>query len=416
MKPSYLIFSLLFPASLSAQTSFYVSLQGNDRWSGTLKEPNAARNDGSFATLQRARDAVRAAKRGGMPNGGITVFIRGGTYQLAETLTLTSDDSGSELSQIVWRAQPGEVAALSGGRTIKGFKPVTEKATLERLDPTTRGEVFRSNLKEQGISDFGSIAQRGGAGLEFFFNGKRMTLARWPNSGWLLIADVPQTGDSLYNEGLDRERRFDNIPIGRHYGRIRYDGNRPKRWKNSESAYLHGYWTWDWSDSFQRVQSVNTDAREITIAEPHHHYGYTRNQRYYVLNVLEELDAEGEWFLDRSSGDLYFWPPGPVEHATMAVSILEGPLVVLDSTSHITIRGLIFEQSRGEGVKITGGTGNLIAGCTFRQLGGEAVGILGGSENGITSSDLYDLSLGAIRLMGGDRKTLTPGKNFAVNN
>ncbi|MEX1139101.1 MAG: right-handed parallel beta-helix repeat-containing protein [Bacteroidota bacterium] len=405
---------LAFP--LHSQSIFYVSPQGNDRWSGTLVEPNSARTDGPVATLQRARDIVREAKKNGMPKGGITILVRGGTYRLAETLLLSSDDSGIEGSPIVWRASPGGQVTISGARTITGFTRVTQKSVLERIEPAGRGMIYQTNLKAQGVSEFGAIAQRGSPGLELFFNGERMTLARWPNSGWLHIVDIPQTGDSLYNEGLDRERRFDNVPIGRHYGRIKYDGDRPKRWRNPETAYLHGYWTWDWSDSFQRVQFINTAQQEITLAEPHHHYGYTRNQRYSVLNVLEELDTPGEWFLDRVSGDLYFWPPGPMENAIMAVSMLEGAMVVLDGASHVTIRGLTFEQSRGEGVKITGGTGNLLAGCTFRQLGGEAVGILGGSNNGMTSSDLYDLSLGAIRLIGGDRKTLTPGNNFAVNN
>jgi len=410
------ISTALVASQLFAQVSFYVSPQGNDRWSGTLAESNADRSDGPVATLPRARDVVRSAKRNGLPKGGVTVVIQAGSYRLDETLVLTSDDSGTKESPIVWRAQSDEHVSLTGARMIKGFTGVTDKSVLKRLGAAARNNVVRTNLKQQGISDYGVIAQRGSPGLEFFYNGNRMTLARWPNSGWLRIASIPQTGDSLYNEGLDRERRFDNVPVGRHYGRIRYDGDRPKRWKNPESAYVHGYWTWDWSDSFQKVRSINTAKQEITLAEPHHHYGYTRNQRYYVLNVLEELDIPGEWFLDHESGDLYFWPPGPMNHATMSVSMLDGPMVILDSTSYITVRGLIFEQSRGEGVKIAGGSGNLLAGCTFRQLGGEAVGVLGGSNNGITSSDLYDLSQGAIRLIGGNRESLTPGGNFAMNN
>lgn len=407
--------TLLLSASLLAQVSFYVSPDGNDAWTGTLSEPNASRTDGPVASLQRAREIVRGTIKKGIPKGGITVVLRGGVYQLGETFVLTSDDSGIEGSPIVWRAHPGEKVIVNGAETIAGFALV-EGSVLKRFDPPGRGKIYHTNLQSHGIKDFGSIAQRGSPGLELFFNGNRMTLARWPDSGWLRIADVPQTGDSLYNKGLDRERRFDNVPVGRHYGRITYDGDRPKRWKNPESAFLHGYWTWDWSDSFERVKSIDTGLREMTLAEPHHHYGYTRNQRYYVLNVLEELDSPGEWFLDRDSGDLYFWPPGPMDNATVTVSMLKGPMFVLDNTSHVTIREVIFEQSRGEGVKITGGSGNLIAGCTFRQLGGEAVGILGGTSNSLTSSDLYDLSLGAIRLLGGERKTLMAGNNSVVNN
>ena len=401
------------PQSSSSSRTFYVAPNGSDEWSGTLAEPNASRTDGPFATLHGARDAVRQMTRA---DGGTTIIVRGGTYQLARSLVLNAADSGTENSPLVWRAQKGEQVILTGGRTIAGFHPVTDKSVLQRLDPAARSHVVVTNLKQQGITDFGVIAQRGSPGLEFFFNGKRMTLARWPNTGWLRIADVPQYGDSLYNKGLDRERRFNNVPVGRHYGRISYEGDRPRRWKDPSSVFLHGYWTWDWSDSFQRVKSIDTDRREITLAEPHHHYGYTKNQRYYYLNILEELDVPGEWYLDRSTGDLFFWPPSDMEQGSSVVSLLESPMAALDSTRFVTLRGFTFEQSRGEGVRITGGAHNVLAGCTFKQLGGEAVIVDGGSDNGVRSCDLYDLALAGIRLIGGDRKTLTPAHNFAVNN
>ena len=66
--------------------------------------------------------------------------------------------------------------------------------------------------------------------MELFVNGNRMQLARWPNDGWLHIADVPQTGDSMLNTGLDREKRFDGVPVGRHYGRISFSEDRPATW------------------------------------------------------------------------------------------------------------------------------------------------------------------------------------------
>ena len=45
------------------QADFYVSTGGSDSWSGTLAAPNAQRSDGPFATLERARDAVRDLKK-----------------------------------------------------------------------------------------------------------------------------------------------------------------------------------------------------------------------------------------------------------------------------------------------------------------------------------------------------------------
>ena len=45
-----------------AGATFYVATNGNDGWSGKLLEPNALKTDGPFATLGRARDAVREWK------------------------------------------------------------------------------------------------------------------------------------------------------------------------------------------------------------------------------------------------------------------------------------------------------------------------------------------------------------------
>jgi hypothetical protein len=50
--------------------NLYVSPNGNDSWSGRLASPNRTRTDGPFATLERARDAIRALKRAGQAAGG----------------------------------------------------------------------------------------------------------------------------------------------------------------------------------------------------------------------------------------------------------------------------------------------------------------------------------------------------------
>ncbi|MBI4417129.1 MAG: right-handed parallel beta-helix repeat-containing protein [Ignavibacteriales bacterium] len=411
-----IITCLLFIQSSPSQEIFFVSTLGKDDWSGKLPAPAADATDGPFATFERARYEIRKLKKAGLLKSGATVFVRAGRYERNKTLLFGSEDSGSKRTPVVWRSFGDETVIVTGGRRVSGWRNVTDQTVLVRLGSAAKRRVVQTNLREQGITDFGVIQQRGSPGLELFFRGERMQLARWPNSGWIRISEVPQTGDSLYNKGLEREKRFDSVPVGRHYGRIGYEGERPRRWRETGNIYLHGYWTWDWSDSFQRVHSIDTLHREITLASPHHHYGYTKNQRYAVLNVLEELDAPGEWFLDRSTGMLYFWPPASLDTGDCTVSMLEEPLVVLEKANHIVLRGFIFEQARAEGIRISGGTGNQIAGCTFRQLGGEAVTIIGGADNTIVSCDLYDLSQGAIRLTGGDRKTLTPGGNSAVNN
>lgn len=405
------------PHSDTKGTTFYVSLAGNDNWSGTRAEPNDARTDGPFASLARAREAIRDLKRTtGLPQSGMRVYLRGGVYSFSETFKLNAEDSGTGDAPVEWRAYPGETVSFVGRKALTGFGYITDPAILKRIQKPYHDKILVANLKAHGIDHYGEITQRGSPGMELFFRSKRMTVARWPNSGWLLITDVPQTGDRLFNEGLEREKRFDGVPVGRHYGRISYDGDRPSRWSDENEIYVHGYWTWDWSDSYQKVKSIDTVQREITIQEPHHHYGYTKNQRYYFLNILEELDSPGEWYLDRKNGLLYFWPPEPVENESAIVSILEEPLMALENADHVTINGIHFEYSRSYGVVITGGRHNLIAGCSFQFLGSDAVVVDGGVEHTVRSCDIADVALGALRLNGGDRTTLTPGFHAAINN
>ena len=374
-------------------SDFYVAEDGRDENPGTKKKP--------FATIERARDAIRELKKaGGLPNGGVTVWIRGGVYNIASTINLTDEDSGTKDAPIVYRACEGEEVRLVGGKEVSDFQAVDDPKVLGRLEESARGKVLQADLKAQGITDFGAITPRGfsraaqPAGLEVFFQDKPMTLARWPNDGLASIAEVPDGKDS---------------------GKFIYDGDRPKRWEKSEDIWLHGYWTYDWADSYEKVKSINTQTREIATYPPHGCYGYTANRRYYALNILEELDESGEWYLDRESGVLYFWPPAPIHNGKVVASLLDKPIISLKDSSYVILRGLIIECTRGDGVRISGGGNNLVAGCTIRNVGNTAVRIAGGTENGVLGCDIYETGDGGVILEGGDRKTLTPAGNFVEN-
>jgi hypothetical protein len=413
--PLLFAFTVGFSPKILAQTAFYVSLDGNDSWSGKLRETNRGKTDGPFASLEKARETIRGLKsNGALPRGGITVSIRGGAYPRSETFRLTAEDSGDEASPILWRAYSTEKVQLVGGREVKDFGPVTDPEVLKRIDPAIRGNIVQADLRAQGITNYGAISNRGGPGLELFFHDRRMTLARWPNEGWVKIADVPQTGELVFPGQPPHMRN--GIPTGRHYGRFTYEGDRPSRWTNTDEIILHGYWCWDWYDEFLKVKSIEPKTHEIFISEPHSSYGYCKDQRYYALNILEEMDTPGEWYLDRAKGILYFWPPVALNQGRTFISILETPLIALENTSYLTIRGLNLEFSRGSGILVNGGSRNLVAGCTLRNLGATAALIESGSRNGITGCDMSEVASGGIVLSGGDRKTLAHGENFAANN
>jgi len=378
----------------AASADFYVATTGSDENPGTKEKP--------FATLERARDAIRELKQAGeLPSGGITVRTRRGEYPVSRTFKLTAADSGTQGAPIVYRAYEGEEVRLTGGKALTGFKPIDNPAILSRIDRAHHDKILQVDLKAQGITDFGELTSRGfgrpirPAGLELFFQNKPMQLARWPNGGWAKIASVPS---------------------GKDGGKFTYEGDRPRRWINADDIWLHGYWTWDWAESYEKVKSINTETREIATHKPHGVYGYSVGKRYYALNILEELDEPGEWHLDRKTGVLTFWPPARLDAGKTYVSILEEPVVSLRDVSHVTLRGFTIETTRGTAVEIVGGDDNLVAGCLLRNIGNVAVSIKGGKDNGVVGCEICQTGDGGIRLSGGERRTLTPAGNYAVNN
>jgi hypothetical protein len=124
---------------------FFVSPQGRDANPGTQARP--------FATLPRAQQAVRQAPKG----EASTVFLRGGTYYLPQTLVFTPEDSGTQNAPIAYRAYGDEEPVISGG---------------VKLD--LRWEPFRDGIMKAAVP----------AGLvtdQLFVNGRRRHMARYPN-------------------------------------------------------------------------------------------------------------------------------------------------------------------------------------------------------------------------------------------
>ena len=289
----------------AAAVEFFVSPAGQDTNPGTAEKP--------FATLERARDAVRQLRPAdGKLRGGATIWLRAGDYLRTAALELSAADSGTAEAPVVWRAWQDETVRLLGGRTLSGFQPVTDPAVLNRLDEKARGGVRQVDLRALGITEFGQMQSRGfgrpttPAHCELFCDGKPMTLARWPNEGESSqIAGFPEA--QAQDDGHGGK-------IGRLEDGFSFAGDRPLGWKDTSDLWVHGYWSWDWANSYERVASLDREQRLVKTAPPHGLYGFRKGQRFHFLNVLEELDQPGEWFLDRAAGVLYFWPPkGPGE-------------------------------------------------------------------------------------------------------
>jgi hypothetical protein len=390
------------PPSPRPGATFYVAPDGADANPGTRDRP--------LATLTRARDAIRELRtRGGLPAGGIAVLVRGGRYRATGTLELAAEDSGTDQSPVVYAACPAEKPVFSGGVTVKGFTLVKAADTLARLPEEARGKVWQADLKAQGIRDYGRLGPRG-FGLsgypcrpwvDLYVDGRPMTLARWPNTGFVSVGEV-------------YAGKRDSAESGKP-GVFEYEGDRPARWRQANDLWMFGYWGYLWEARGVKVASVEPEKRRIATAQPSA-YGFFKGQPYYYFNLLEEIDSPGEWYLDREAGTLYLYPPSDLAKATVELAMLEAPFLKLTGVSHVIVRGLTFECGRADGAVIAGGRHNLLAGCTFRRLGASGVILDGGTEHGVLGCDIHTLGAGGIHAKGGDLKTLTPGGHFIENN
>ena len=406
---AFVFLSFLFTLSCSDKNNradLFIATNGDDNNPGTLEKP--------FLTPERARDAVREMKKAGrLQAKGLTVWFRGGDYPVIKTLEFSDEDSGTPSAPVIWQSYNNEKVRFLGGKVIKGFQPVRDESVLARLGKDAGKMIVVADLRSQGIDDYGILKSRGFARPtlpahgELFFNNRPMTLARWPNEGqYEHITKFPAGAGSDDGHGTT----MGDLTAG-----FFFDSDRPSGWKNTENIWIHGYWAYDWANSYERIAEINHVKGFVKTAAPYGNYAFSKNQRFYFLNIIEELDQPGEWYLDSKSGMLYFWPPSPADQGEALFSLLERPVIKMVDASNITLQGIIIEATRGNAIEISGGEGNRITGCIIRNIGNWGVIISGGKNNGIESCDITDTGDGGISLEGGDRQTLTPCGHFVEN-
>jgi len=402
------------------ESSIYVSPGGNDAGRGTEEEP--------FATLARAQEEVRKIKKeSGLPAKGISVYLRGGRYFTGESIIFTVEDSGTEDAPVVYRSYPGEEARIIGGRQVSNFKILDNPGILERLPGESRGKVWTADLKALGITEYGELLNRGiwtgrpGA-MELMYEGRTMPLARWPNEGWARVgALVNPAGDGVIR----------NTPF--QVGKFVYSGKRPERWKEESEIWLKGYMgvNQPYILKHWKVSSIDTSKKIIHLENGPKKTEIPRiaaNHPYFAYNLLSEIDMEGEWYIDRETGKLYFWPPDGLDSREVIVSTLDAPVLVWENVSNLVLFGLTVEGTWRNAIEVTGGEKNLIAGCTVRNAGQWGIKALSGWGHGIVGCDIYDVGEGGISLAKGinynlrnasaaeARRKLVPDRMFAENN
>jgi hypothetical protein len=374
----------------------HVSPKGNDKAEGSEKAP--------LKSLQGAQDRLRIIRKQ-KTQQSVTVLVHGGSYVLDKPVHFGREDSGSEKYPVIYQAAAGEKPVFSGSRKLTKWKKLTDKKLLARLDPAVRGKVLVTDVRKAGITDFGDPTDRG-LRPEFFVDETMQTLARWPNK------EMTTAGRAIGQTPLPPTYI---AKTGTKEGLFEYLGERHDRWAAEKDPRLGGYWYWDWAEEFQKVEAIDTLKKIIKIRQPYHNYGYKDGLRYFGLNLFCEIDSPGEWYLDRTSGLMYWYPASDVDisEASMRLSLFSAPFMVeMIDCEFLTLSGLTFEESRGSAVAIKGGKNCLISDCRMERFGADGIHIEQGSGHGVSGCLMRSFGFGGIKMSGGDRKTLTPGGHF----
>lgn len=385
---------------------YYVdSVKGSDEYPGAAGAP--------FKTLERALKQWRVhVDAGGIPEGGMQVEVAAGRYEMPKGVVMEPRDSGTAGKPLVWKGAQG--AVLSGSTVLprSAFSVVTDEAVLKRLPEAARGKVLVVDIAALGLPPCKKMADvfRGLPGWgELVIDGKVQEAAHWPNEGWAVMGEV-----------LDRGAKPAKGQDG-HGGRFRYLAGTPAaHWPVERGVWLYGYWCHDWHEEYICVEAVDTTAKTIALKSSKSVYGVGASQkwnkvprRYRVMNVLEELDCEGEWCLEAGSTLLYAWlPPAKKGGQRIELTRLEQPFFTLNC-SQVEVRGFRFENARGGGVDVKG-DGNRISGCEFVNLGGNGVNV-SGHRNVVTACDLHELGRSGVYVRGGNEMTLERGDNVVEN-
>ena len=351
----------------------YVSPTGNDAASGTMTSP--------LATFAAARDKADQLKAGNTP---VTVYFRAGTYYLNAPVLFGPSNSGAAGDPITYTAFSGEKAVISGG--IKLQDSLTWTVSSGNIMVTT----IALNLKAD----------------QLFLNGKRQIMARYPNFD----------STKVILDGYDANC---------------FSTTRVATWKNPAEGpgYIRALHPNQWGGESYTITGKNADNTLTTVWSGDNNNGNTMHPTYRMVeNIFEELDAPGEWFYRKSTGQLYFYPPAGTNLKTAKIELASQDELIRiigassSAAAHdITFDGLTFTQTyrtlfskpymyilRSDwhiahtGAVFTQNAQNIkVQNCFFDQVGGNAIFMDGYNRyNLVYNNTFVDGGASCVNLIG----------------
>lgn len=321
--------------SANAKVKCYVSPKGDDKNSGTKRDP--------VATLERAQQLVRQIKKDGMPDGGVEVILEEGTYFINKTLVFRAEDSGTKGAPVVYRAAKDEQVVISGGRKLNRWK-------------SKDGRIYQIQLPKEKDKEWNV--------RHLFINGKRVVRARTPNvnASEKYITMLSSVRERVENSNEQIEQNIDWITgiydskdqwRGDDRFVVSVDSQWIDDWGNIQDVEL--VVLTNWATTHKKIKSVVPDKGEVILKPPHvKYFGYNAPKQgwpCYFENALEFLDTENEWYFDRVKGILYCIPPEGVdlnlEDVVVPIiqTLVEGKGTTQDPLTNLSFENITFAYS-----------------------------------------------------------------------
>ncbi|XP_052790405.1 uncharacterized protein LOC128224561 [Mya arenaria] len=377
-----------FQPTGAADVHIYVSPAGNDANNGTSP-------DHPVHSIQHALDTLKSVHY-----DNAYVELMAGHYDINATLHVY-------VNNVHLRSYQHQPVYVTGGRRVPSglFKHVTDHSAISKLPAQARQHVRVVHLPDAGVTDYGTFGNYGGhshrvAPLEVFFNSKPLRLAQWPNEGYLNIVEVPD---------------------GSNGSRFRYNSSVPRTWSTQDDVLVHGYWYWSWHDGVQEVAKLNTTTGTVTLARPPTyglrigHFGeadasYQKQGGYFrFINVLEELDSPGEYYMDAKSGNLYVWMPNADGNLhtsdSIYVSVVNNCIEVRANGNDISFSDFTLEVCREYGIKGPKLNNFQLLNMEIRNTGSYAALCSDCRNVQVSQCLIHDVD-GGLFISGGDRKLL----------
>ena len=345
------------------------------------------------AELTAAIDEIRQAKC------AAEITLAAGIYVTDKSISLDNLNGVSLKSD-------GEVRII-GGKLVTEWCKISEHDARGKFDDSVRDKVCVSNLGSIGMTkdDAGTFESRGfsrserPSHAEVFVNAKPLNLSQYPKRGEFLSITGYETPEGDEGWGQVNGKLSDGFY---------YTDDRPKSWKNTSDIIVHGYWSYDWANSYEQIEEFDADKMYVKNKPPYGNYQFRVGQRFCFMNVLEEVKYPGDYYIDRGgvAPVLYFIPYENDAVSEIVVSTLSEPIISVNGAQNVTVSGITIEAGRGNGVQINNSTDVKIDRCIIRNMGNSGVKVTRSKRVDITNNSIHDTGDNGASFSGGNVETL----------